>query len=196
GGRVVEDVPPSVERVDVIEIEPLVLEANRAVRDLRLRDPFADPRVHLVTNDARGALNLTRRKYDAIVSQPSHPWTAGASHLYTLEFMQQVREHLNDDGVFAQWMTSSFLDESLLRSLTATLVRVFGEVRLYRPDPDTLLFLASAQPLDLEEGLVATGRPLSSAPDHYGMHGIHNAEDLLATLAVDSDGAHALAADA
>src|SRR5690606_35298830 len=50
GGRVVEDVPPSVERVDVIEIEPLVLEANRAVRDLRLRDPFADPRVHLVTN--------------------------------------------------------------------------------------------------------------------------------------------------
>ena len=33
-------------------------------------------------------------EYGAIVSQPSHPWTAGASHLYTRDFFQQVRERL------------------------------------------------------------------------------------------------------
>ncbi|MEJ0040045.1 MAG: fused MFS/spermidine synthase [Gammaproteobacteria bacterium] len=196
GGVVVEAVPPTVREIDVIELEPKVIEANRATASLRKRDPLLDPRLTLISNDARGALNLTRRKYDAIVSQPSHPWTAGASHLYTLEFMQQARAHLGDDGVFVQWMNASFLDESLLRSLTATLLTAFGEVRLYRPDPDTLVFLASAKPLDLEAGLIASGQPLASAPDHYSRHGINNAEDLLAALAVDADGAHALAADA
>jgi len=181
GGIVVEAVPPSVRKIDVIEIEPKVIAANRATARLRKRDPLLDPRLTLIENDARGALNLTTRKYDAIVSQPSHPWTAGASHLYTLEFMQQVREHLSDDGVFVQWMSASFLDESLLRSLTATLATAFKEVRLYRPDPETLVFLASPKPLDLENDTVFTGR------------GINNAEDLLAALALDAPGALALA---
>jgi spermidine synthase len=192
GGVVVDAVPPSVRTVDVIELEPKVIDANRATAALRQRDPLSDPRVTLISNDARGALNLTRRKYDAVVSQPSHPWTAGASHLYTLEFMQQVRRHLTDDGVFVQWMTTSFLDERLLRSLTATLLRAFGEVRLYRPDPDTLVFLASAKPLNVEADLVRYGHPLSDDAAHYRRLGINNAEDVLAALAVDADGARAL----
>ena len=196
GGVVVDAVPPTVHQIDVIELEPKVIAANRATASLRKRDPLLDPRLVLISNDARGALNLTRRRYDAIVSQPSHPWTAGASHLYTLEFMRQVREHLNDDGVFVQWMNVTFLDEPLLRSLTATLVEAFGEVRLYRPDPDTLVFLASAKPLNVEADLIASGHPLSDAPVHYSRHGINNAEDIVAALAVDADGARALATGA
>lgn len=196
GGVVLEAVPPTVRTVDVIELEPKVIEANRATARVRKQDPLADPRLTLISNDARGALDLTSRKYDAIVSQPSHPWTAGASHLYTLEFMRQVREHLSEDGVFVQWMSVSFLDEALLRSLTATLLSVFDEVRMYRPDPETLVFLSSAKPLDLEADLVATERPLSSAAVHYSRRGINNAEDLLAALALDANGARTLAAGA
>ena len=196
GGVVVDAVPPTVRTIDVIELEPQVIAANRATAALRKRDPLLDPRLTLISNDARGALNLTRRKYDAIVSQPSHPWTAGASHLYTLEFMQQVREHLNDDGVFVQWMNVAFLDEPLLRSLTATLLAAFGEVRLYRPDPDTLVFLASAKPLNVEMDLVESGHPLSDSPEHYSQRGINNGEDIVAALAVDAEGARALAAGA
>ncbi len=79
GGGVVENVPPTVKKIDVIELEPQVIAANRATSALRKRDPLKDPRVTIISNDARGALNLTERKYGAIVSQPSHPWTAGAS---------------------------------------------------------------------------------------------------------------------
>jgi spermidine synthase len=100
GGVVVEGVPPSVQRIDVIELEPKVIEANRSTIARRKYDPLGDPRVNIITNDARGALSLTDRRYDAIVSQPSHPWTAGASHLYTREFMQLARDHLSDGGVF------------------------------------------------------------------------------------------------
>jgi predicted membrane-bound spermidine synthase len=196
GGVVIEGVPPSIEHIDVIELEPKVLDANRATAALRRRDPLSDRRVHVILNDARGALRLTDRRYHAIVSQPSHPWTAGASHLYTREFMQLAHDHLTADGVFVQWMNVIFMDEDLLRSLTATLLSVFGEVRVYRPDPNTLVFLASDQPLDLESRLAATGQPLRSAPLHYARFGINNTEDLVCALVLDSAGARRIAANA
>lgn len=196
GGVVIEGVPPSVEHIDVIELEPKVLEANRATAALRRRDPLSDGRVRRILNDARGALRLTDKRYHAIVSQPSHPWTAGASHLYTREFMQLAHDHLTTDGVFVQWMNVIFMDEDLLRSLTATLLSVFREVRVYRPDPNTLVFLASDQSLDLESQLAATGQPLRSAPLHYGRFGINNTEDLVCALILDSAGARRIAATA
>lgn len=196
GGVVVEGVPPSVQRIDVIELEPKVIEANRLTAGLRRRDPLTDSRVNVILNDARGALRLTDHRYDAIVSQPSHPWTAGASHLYTREFMQLARDHLTSDGVFVQWMNVIFMDEDLLRSLTATLLSVFPEVRVYRPDPNTIVFLASNQALDLEARLAASGQPLRSAPLHYARFGINNTEDLVAALMLDTEGARRLAAGA
>lgn len=196
GGVVVEGVPPSVRRIDVIELEPKVIEANRVTSDLRKRNPLTDPRVNIIVNDARGALRLTSRRYDAIVSQPSHPWTAGASHLYTREFMQLAHDHLTPDGVFVQWMNVIFMDEDLMRSLTATLLSVFPEVRVYRPDPNTVVFLASDQPLNPELGLARNGIPLRDAPLHYGRFGINNVEDLVAALVLDADGARRIAAGA
>ena len=197
GGVVVEGVPPSVSRIDVIELEPKVIEANLRTRERRKFDPMRDPRVNLITNDARGALALTQKRYEAIVSQPSHPWTAGASHLYTREFMRLARDHLTDDGVFVQWMNVAFLDEALLRSLTATLIDVFGATRIYRPDPNTLVFVASSGPLDVEPRVVRNGgAPIVNTPGHYGRFGINAVEDLVAALAVDEDGARELAAGA
>jgi hypothetical protein len=175
GGVVLEQMPESVKHVDVIEIEPRVIDANRATRQLRRRDPLADDRVRIVINDARSALNLSQRRYDAIVSQPSHPWTAAASHLYTREFMLQAREHLNDNGVFVQWMNLSFMDEALLRSFTATVLDVFADARLYRPDPYTLIFVASK----------GADRYQPPAGNAFAAVGINTPEDILVALAAD-----------
>ncbi|MBC8026489.1 MAG: fused MFS/spermidine synthase, partial [Steroidobacteraceae bacterium] len=193
GGVVVEGVPPSVQKIDVIELEPEVIAANQATAHMRRRNPLNDPRVNVILNDARGALRLTNHRYDAIVSQPSHPWTAGASHLYTREFMQLAHDHLTRDGVFVQWMNVIFMDEGLLRSLTATLLSVFPEVRVYRPDPNTIVFLASDAPLNLEVELARTGLPVRAAPLHYARYGINNTEDLVAALVLDVEGARRLA---
>jgi spermidine synthase len=193
GGVVVEGVPPSIRHIDVIELEPKVIEANRLTGGMRKRDPLNDPRLNIIVNDARGALRLTTHRYDAIVSQPSHPWTAGASHLYTREFMQLAHDHLTSDGVFVQWMNVIFMDEDLLRSLTATLLDVFSDVRVYRPDPNTVVFLASDQPLDLEAQLARSGKPLRDAPLHYARFGINTVEDLVAALVLDAEGARAIA---
>lgn len=196
GGVVIEAVAPSIRRIDVIELEPEVVAANQATRQLRKRDPLADPRLNIIVNDARGALQLTTKKYDVIVSQPSHPWTAGASHLYTQEFMELAKSKLQADGVFIQWMNAAFVNESLLRSLARTIREVFGELRIYRPDPATMVFVAGANNLAPEQRLLSTGVPLSLSPAHYSRYGISSVEDLIAALAVDEQGAAQLTAGA
>jgi spermidine synthase len=192
-GRVLEAVPPSVRQIDVIELEPEVIRANRAVDRLRARQPLLDTRLTLIENDARGALALTSKRYDAILSQPSHPWTAGASHLYTREFMQRARDHLTPGGVFIQWMNAEFIDEPLLRSLLATLTAVFPELRVYRPSGTTLLFAASDAPLQPEQSLSATRAAFERAPLHYARWGLNSVEDLVACLVLETAGARALA---
>ncbi len=194
GGTALESVPASIESIDVIELEPKIVEANRVLTGKRARDPLADPRVALHLGDARGALLLTSQRWDVIVSQPSHPWTAGASHLYTREFFAQIRQHLAPRGVFLQWIGASFVDERLLRSLVATLTDVFPFVRVYRPAPrPQFLFLASDAPLPLE---LDAGRALARDPDAFANDGFACVEDTLAALALDETGALAFAAGA
>ncbi len=185
GGVALEAVPPHIHSIDVVELEDEVIEANRRLSALRNVDPLSDPRLRLVVNDARSALALTNKDYDLIVSQPSHPWTAGASHLYTLEFLELARSRLANDGVFLQWINAQYVDEMLLRSLTATVNRVFENVRVYQPLPNVLLFLASDGSIDVEERILATGEPFRSYGAHYRRIGIGAVEDLVAAFTLD-----------
>lgn len=189
GGVALEGVPKSVVSVDVIELEPQVVNANLAVSGRRLLDPLSDPRINIIENDARSALALTDKKYGAIVSQPSHPWTAGASHLYTREFMQMADRHLIDEGVFLQWMNSQFVDETLLRSLTATMLDVFPYVRMYHWNSEALFLVGSRRPMNPEIDLLKTGRPLNDDVLGYLEKGVGAVEDLLVALAMDQDSA-------
>jgi len=184
GGVAIERLPPGLREVHVVELEQKVVTANRLIGHMRNHDPLTDPRVTVIINDARNALRLTGRRYDVIVSQPSHPWTAGASHLFTAEFARLVKSRLNADGVFVQWTSVGFLDEATLRSLTATLTGVFRHVRLYNPQSVELLFVASDAPLDVERTLAgAAGVPDLAA--HLASVGIAGREDLLSTLVLD-----------
>jgi len=192
-GAALEGVPPSVKSVDVIELEPYVVRANESIGDERAMDPLQDPRVKIFINDARSAMTLTDKRYDAIVSQPSHPWTAGASHLYTLEYMTLARDHLTDSGVYLQWMNSRFVDEFLLRGLCATMLEVFPHVRVYQWDSEVLFFLGSKQPLNVEADIVRTGRPFSDDVLGYLEKGIGSVEDVVAALAMDQANVEAFA---
>lgn len=185
GGSVVEGVPETIESIDTVELEPKVVEAVRQIADVRAHDPLSDPRMRLIMNDARGALSLTSKKYDAIVSQPSHPWTAGASHLYTREFLQLARAHLNDGGVLLQWMNSGFASEELIQSLGATLLDVFPHARLYQSSDGVLMFLASDAPLLIEQQIIETGRPLRSGMKSFRKLGVNDVHDVAAALLLD-----------
>jgi len=188
GGVALEGVPASVQEVDVIELEPEVVNANRQLAGRRSKDPLEDPRINVIFNDARNALQLTSKNYDVIVSQPSHPWTAGASHLFTREFVHLAKEHLTEGGVFVQWMNSEFVDAPLLRSLAATVLEAFSHVRLYQPNAQMLMFLGSDQELEPELQLARTGQPITNDVMHFSRMGINAAEDLVSALVMDQEG--------
>lgn len=195
GGVAIEGVPPTIKAIDVIEIEPEVIAANQAVAERRRYNPLADERVKIVINDARNAMMLSSKSYDVIASQPSHPWTAGASHLYTEEFAGLAKKRLRPQGVFVQWINSRFVDADLLRSLAATLLNRFATVRLYQPAPDSLLFLASDGELNLEDQ-AAAGGSLADAASHYASVGINAVEDLVVALQADTQGLRRFAGQA
>jgi spermidine synthase len=194
GGVTLEDVPASVRELHVVELEPFVVDANRRLAAWRRKDPLADARLVLHLNDVRNALLLTRRRFDAVVSQPSHPWTSGSSHLFTREFYELVEQRLAPTGVFVQWIGLQFVDEALVRSMLATLRSVFAHVDVYLPHPrNALLFAASNEPLPIRagvDGVIAADR------DAWGALGIGVHEDVVAALAASGDDASRIAAGA
>ncbi|HSG64635.1 MAG TPA: fused MFS/spermidine synthase [Gammaproteobacteria bacterium] len=193
GGVTLEGVPPSISSVDVVELEPEIITANRALSGRRNSDPLADSRFNVVLNDARNALRLTSKRYDVIIAQPSHPWTGGAAHLYTRDFLAEAKTHLDDSGVLVQWINAEFVDAELLRVLAATLLSEFDNVRLYHPTSRVLVFLASDAALDPELQLARSGAPLTDDIMHYSRMGMNGVEDLIAAIALDEAGVRAFA---
>jgi spermidine synthase len=180
-GTTVEAIPRSAKSVAVVEIERQVVNANRSVAAERRFDPLADPRVELIVNDARDVLNRSRRRFDVIISQPSHPWTAGSANLYTREFFEAARSRLRPGGVLAQWLGLPFVDGPLLRSVLATLADVFTHVEVYRPPPGgALIFLASESEMRLA--------PSEALRDELSALGIGRQEDIAARWVLSSAG--------
>jgi spermidine synthase len=192
-GITLSAVPSTVVSVDVIELEPEVVAANRAVPARAGGDPLADPRVALRLGDARGALVLADRRWDAIVSQPSHPWTAGASHLYTREFSALVHSRLSPRGVFVQWIGAAFVDLERLRALIAAQTAEFANVQVYRPEGGAIVMVASDAPFD---PLATAAQAIAATPRDFAAAQITRVEDVVAALVLDADGARAFAAGA
>ncbi|MEM7144397.1 MAG: fused MFS/spermidine synthase [Verrucomicrobiota bacterium] len=186
GGQILSAVPPKIKSIDVVELEEAVVAANEALAPHRLHDPLSDPRIEIVVNDARSALTLTDKKYDLIVSQPSHPWTAGASHLYTLEFFQEAAARLNPNGVFLQWIGTPFVTDELARSLMATFSTAFPSVRVYKVQDD-LLLLGSTDRLDTMQDLQAAADKNGTILHYSGWPAFSFPEDVAATLLLDEN---------
>ncbi|MCH2065448.1 MAG: fused MFS/spermidine synthase, partial [Roseibacillus sp.] len=177
GGTLLEAVPRPIDSIDVVELEAEVIRANRLIADHRAIDPFQDERIKVIVNDVRGALRLTDKRYDTIVSQPSHPWTAGASHLYTREFLELARDHLGEEGTFVQWLGAHFVDEDLLRSFCATMLAVFPHTQLYLIE-DNFLFVGSGK--SLEDPFLPGATPQGGLFRLSDYPKLANAEDVLA----------------
>lgn len=195
GGVALEALPASVKSIDVIELSHEVIEANHFLAEVRNADPLSDPRVRIIENDARSAFERTTKKWDVVVSQPSHPWTAGASHLFTREFAALVHEHLTEDGVFLQWVSTRSFDMELLKTYGATLLSEFEHVRLYQSSSASPLFLASDEPLNVEEAMLVDRGLLDSAPEYTSWLGVDCPEDVAARATLNTDQLRTLCSD-
>src|SRR5690606_36148655 len=76
---------PEIERVDVMELEPVVKVMAGLCAPVN-RDVLNNPKVQIRIGDARELLLTSPRQYDIIFSEPSNPYRAGISSLFTLEY--------------------------------------------------------------------------------------------------------------
>src|SRR5687767_11014180 len=92
-------IEPRLEQLTIAEIEPLVPRVVSTYFAEHNFDVVRNPKTRIVLDDARHFLMTTDEKFDAITSDPLDPWVKGAAALYTREFFEAVKDHLNPGGV-------------------------------------------------------------------------------------------------
>ncbi len=144
-----------VERVDVVEISPQVVEASRFFAREN-HDALDDPRTRLVVGDGRTHLHLTPDRYDVIISEPSNPWMAGVATLFTREFFLAARERLAPGGLLTQWAHTYSISQEDLQSIVATFLSVFPDGTAWLVAESDLLLIGGAGPIPaLDAGIAA-----------------------------------------
>lgn len=137
---------PSIERVDVYEIEPAIRRIAEACVDVN-RGVLNNPKVHVVYGDARELVLTNREQYDIISSEPSNPYRAGIASLMTVEFYEAAARRLAPGGIFAQFLQAYEIDSATLRVVYATLGTVFPNVETWETKRGDLLLVGSMQPV-------------------------------------------------
>jgi predicted membrane-bound spermidine synthase len=132
--------------IDGIEIDPGVVEAGEKYFDMNAE---MMPNLTVYVQDGRYMLNQLDQRYSVIgvdaYRPPYIPW-----HLTTIEFFQEVKAHLNDNGVVAINVGRTNTDRRLVDAMTQTLLSVFPSVH------------AMDVPVSFNTILVATMQPTSA----------------------------------
>ncbi len=135
---------PRLAKVVTVEIEPEMLRASRAFAPANHR-VFDDPRSSFAIEDARSYFATHGERFDLILSEPSNPWVAGVSGLFTTEFYAHVRRFLTPRGVFGQWLHLSEINDALVLSVVRALAANFPDYALYAVGNRDILIVATTQ---------------------------------------------------
>lgn len=152
GGGLAEVLKHPVERVDYVELDPVLVELARRWGGAELRKTLADRRVRVLLGDGRAVLRRGER-YDVVLVGVPGPSSALLNRYYTVEFFREARRALRPGGllrVVIAGKESLALDRRMARihaSVRAAMREVFRHVKVL-PGGRTFL-LAARRPLDL-----------------------------------------------
>jgi hypothetical protein len=152
-------------QIDCVELSREVIRAAEFFRPYTF-DVLSDPRVRIIHADGRNHLLLTDRTYDLIISQPSNPWIAGVSSLFTREFFELCRKRLKSDGLLGVWVQGYRMSFEGFATVVRTLQEVFPAVSLWELSADRdYLFIASASSprVPIEQVITRLARPAALA---------------------------------
>ena len=120
-------IDPMVKDQTIAEIEPLVPEVVSTYFAEHNFNVVKNQKVHIHLDDARHYLLTTDEKFDAITSDPLDPWVKGAATLYTREFFNEVKEHLNPGGVVTLFVQLYESTDAAVKSEVATFLEAFPD---------------------------------------------------------------------
>jgi spermidine synthase len=150
-------IDPRVERETIIEIESLVPRAAAQYFSEPNFNVLHNPRVQVRIEDGRHYLLTTGERFDGITVDPLDPWVKGAANLYTKEFYEVMKQHLNPGGVVTMYIQLFETNQDAVKSSVATFFEVFPNATIwgnpYQGRGHDMVLLGQVEPLkiDLDE---------------------------------------------
>jgi hypothetical protein len=138
-----------VEGMTTVEINPVVVKVANEYFSADNLGILGDPRAKVVIEDARNFLATDKGIYDVVISDPQDVWNSGSSALFTVEYYSLVRDHLDEGGIFVQYITSADYTPRDFKILLNTIHRVFPYISLWE-SANTLFILASMEHVALD----------------------------------------------
>ena len=185
---------PGMTNITLCEMEPLVPKLAARYFAQENYGVVTDPRLRLHFDDARHYILTSHEKFDIITSDPIHPWVKGSATLYTKEYFELVRRHLNPGGIVTQWVPLYESDAGVVQSELATFLAAFPDGTIWSNDKDgkgydvVLLGQAEDTHINLDDVLGRLARPeYANVADSLEAVGFHNALELFATYAGRGD---------
>ncbi|MGA2267672.1 MAG: fused MFS/spermidine synthase [Bryobacteraceae bacterium] len=181
---------PSIEKITICEIEPIIPPISTRYFAREDYDVLHNPRTRIVYDDARHYVLTTPEKFDIIASDPLDVFVKGTAALYSKEYFEVVKRHLNPGGMFTLYVPLYESDVKTVKSELATFMEVFPYGTVWANTVSgqgyDMVFLAQAEPLkiNLDELDARLNRP-DYAPVARSLRevGIRSPIDLLATYA-------------
>ena len=181
---------PGIEKITVCEIEPVIPPASTKYFAEQDYDVFHNPKTHIVYDDARHYLLTTTDKFDIIASDPLDVFVKGTAALYSKEYFEVVKQHLNPGGMFSLYVPLYETDLPTIKSELETFFQAFPNATIWSNTRDGLgydmVFMGQVEPLkvNVDEVQQRLDRP-DYAPVRESLRGIGvpSALDLFATYA-------------
>jgi spermidine synthase len=183
-------IEPKLVSETIVEIEPLVpVVASKYFGEYNY-NVVTNPKVHMEIDDGRHFIQTTKQKFDGITSDPLDAWVKGAAMLYTREFFDGVKEHLNPGGVVTLWVPMYESNEAAVKSQVATFFESFPHSAVFANNISgtgydlVLVGLKDDKPIDINRFTERLAGPEYAGVFHsLNEIGFYSALDLLATYA-------------
>jgi spermidine synthase len=183
-------IDPKVEQLTIVEIEPLVPRVVSHYFSEHNFDVVRNPKTRVELDDGRHFLQTTKERFDAITSDPLDPWVKGAAMLYTREFFELVKAHLNPGGAVTLFVQLYESNTEAVKSEIATFMEAFPNGVVWGNTQEgrgyDLVLLGQVEPTrinvdEIERRLQQS--PYAPVRSSLGQIGMKSAVDLFSTFA-------------
>jgi spermidine synthase len=113
-----------------VELIPEVIAAIPYFKKAHAEISNAD-NLEIIAADARRYVSVSKKKYDVVIADLFHPARDGAGYLYTVEHFTAVKNRLNQNGLFCQWLPLYQLDTETLKIIIKSFLEAFPESQAY-----------------------------------------------------------------
>ncbi|KPK99163.1 MAG: hypothetical protein AMJ95_00965 [Omnitrophica WOR_2 bacterium SM23_72] len=160
GGLIHEMLKHPVQKIDYIEIDPLLFEMLKKFPTPLTESELSDKRVNIIHLDGRFFLRTQAPSYDLILIGISNPSDLSKNRLFTQEFFFLVKERLEPEGILAFWLPGSLAYLSReLKNINASIINgareVFTYLRIIPGDYNIFLASQSEDIMDITAALIS-----------------------------------------